>query len=390
MNPRRLLAAALAGAVLLSGCSIGGDEDGANGEPTTVQRTTRVEVVRDAPSANAVRFDPAAVYERVGPGVVTVFSVFGRSGGANDRPEEGVGSGFVISENGEIVSNAHVVTEGEGRDLKRAEDVYVQFADGNQVPARIVGVDPNADIALLRVQRGGLTLRPLSFGASREVRVGAPVAAIGSPYGEPQSLSVGIISGIDRTIDSLTGFTISGAIQTDAAINRGNSGGPLVDARGRVLGVNSQIRSTGGGGEGVGFAVPVDMVRRSVSALRRSGKVEYAYLGIETAPVYPQLSKRFELGTDTGAWVQAVNDGGPADDGGLRGGDDRARFQASTYRTGGDVIVELAGRPIRDPDDLGQALQRVAPGDEVPVVVVRDGERQTVTITVGKRPAQTR
>ena len=251
-------------------------------------------------------------------------------------------------------------------------------------------MDPNADIALLRVQRGGLTLRPLSFGASREVKVGAPVAAIGSPYGEPQSLSVGIISGIDRTIDSLTGFTISGAIQTDAAINRGNSGGPLVDGRGRVLGVNSQIRSTGGGGEGVGFAVPVDMVRRSVSALRRDGKVEYAYLGIETAPVYPQLAKRFELETDTGAWVQAVNDGGPADDGGLRGGDDRARFQASTYRTGGDVIIGLGGRPVRDPDELGQALQRVAPGDEVPVVVVRDGERQTVTVTVGKRPAQTR
>ncbi len=386
---RHATIAALAGAVLLSGCSLGGDEDGANGEPTTVQRTTRVEVVRDAPSANAVRFDPAAVYERVGPGVVTVFSVFGRSG-ANDPADEGVGSGFVISERGEIVSNAHVVTEGEGEDLKRAEDVYVQFADGNQVPARIVGVDPNADIALLRVQRGGLTLRPLSFGASREVKVGAPVAAIGSPYGEPQSLSVGIISGIDRTIDSLTGFTISGAIQTDAAINRGNSGGPLVDGRGRVLGVNSQIRSTGGGGEGVGFAVPVDMVRRSVSALRRDGKVEYAYLGIETAPVYPQLAKRFELETDTGAWVQAVNDGGPADDGGLRGGDDRARFQASTYRTGGDVIIGLGGRPVRDPDELGQALQRVAPGDEVPVVVVRDGERQTVTVTVGKRPAQTR
>lgn len=375
--------------VSVAGCSLGGDEDGANGEPTTVQRTTRVEVIRDTPSASATRFDPAAIYERVGPGVVTVFSVFDAGPDAREGSGEGVGSGFVISESGEIVTNAHVVTDGEGKDLERAEDVYVQFADGNQVPARIIGEDPNADIALLRVQRGGLTLRPLRFGTSNEVRVGAPVAAIGSPYGEPQSLSVGIISGVDRSIDSLTGFTISGAIQTDAAINRGNSGGPLVDARGRVLGVNSQIRSTGGGGEGVGFAVPVDTVRRSVAALRREGKVEYAYLGVETAPVYPQLARRFGLGTSSGAWVQAVSDDGPADEGGLRGGEDRARFQASTYDVGGDVIVRLNGRPVRDPDDLSQALQTAAPGDEVPVVVIRDGRRTNLTITVGERPAET-
>lgn len=384
MIARAMIVAALS--IGVAGCSLGDDEDGANGNPTTVQRTTRVEVIRDAPSANAVRFDPAAIYERVGPGVVTVFSVF--DAGPDAREGEGVGSGFVISESGEIVTNAHVVTDGEGRDLERAEDVYVQFADGNQVPARIVGEDPNADIALLRVQRGGLTLRPLSFGASREVRVGAPVAAIGSPYGEPQSLSVGIISGVDRSIDSLTGFTISGAIQTDAAINRGNSGGPLVDARARVLGVNSQIRSTGGGGEGVGFAVPVDTVRRSVTALRREGNVAYAYLGVETAAVYPQLAKRFDLGTSSGAWVQAVSEGGPADDDGLRGGDDRERFQASTFDVGGDVIVRLNGRTVRDPDDLSEALQATAPGDEVPVVVFRDGRRKSLTITVGERPAE--
>lgn len=392
MTARRTLVAALTGAALLGaagGCGLGGDDDeGAGGEPTTVQRTTRVEIIRDAPSANAVRFDPAAIYDRDGPGVVTVFSVFS-SDGPDGRSGEGVGSGFVLGEQGEIVTNAHVVTEGQGEDIERARRVYVRFADGNEVPAEIVGTDPNADVALLRVQRGGLTLRPLRLGSSAEVRVGAPVAAIGSPYGEPQSLSVGIISGVDRTIDSLTGFTISGAIQTDAAINRGNSGGPLVDARGRVLGINSQIRSTGGGGEGVGFAVPVDTVRRSVAALRADGEVRYAYLGIETAPVYPQLATRFQLGTRTGAWVQAVSEDGPAADGGMRGGDGRARFQASTYREGGDVIVRLGGRTVRDPNDLSQALQRVSPGDEVPVVVIRDGRPRTLTITVGERPAET-
>ena len=157
------------------------------------------------------------------------------------------------------------MTTGQGDGLKRAKEVYVQFADGNQVDATIVGVDPDSDVALLRIDPAGLTLRPLPLGSSGALKVGAPVVAIGSPYGEPQSLSVGVISGLDRSIDSLTGFSIDGAIQTDAAINRGNSGGPLVDARGRVLGINSQIRSTGGGGEGVGFAVPVDTVRRALT-----------------------------------------------------------------------------------------------------------------------------
>lgn len=382
----RAVAICLCGAALAlgpAGCTLD-EDDGAGGEPTTVQRTTRVEVVRSAPGASAV-FDPRAIFERVGPGVVTVFSEFGEGG-----DEEGVGSGFVLGERGEIVTNAHVVTEGEGRDITRAEAVYVQFADRNQVPAEIVGFDPNADIALLRVQRGGLTLRPLQLGSARAVKVGAPVAAIGSPYGEPQSLSTGIISGVDRTIESLTGFSISGAIQTDAAINRGNSGGPLVDGAGRVLGVNSQIRSTSGGGEGVGYAVPVATVRRSVTQLRRAGKVRYAYLGIETSPVYPQLSRRFGLRTSAGAWVQNVAEDGPAAEAGLRGGRGRERFQAVPYRVGGDVIIRLGGRPVASPDELSQELQRFSPGDEIPIVVVRDGRRKTLTVTAGERPAETR
>ncbi|MBJ7332780.1 MAG: trypsin-like peptidase domain-containing protein [Solirubrobacteraceae bacterium] len=385
----RSLLVIAAAAIGLAGCSLDdGDENGANPDPTTVERTTRVEVVQDAPSAGVVNFDPQRVYERVGPGVVTVFSVFEQSG--SDPDEEGVGSGFVVSESGEIITNAHVVTDGEGKKLKNADQVFVQFADDNQVPATIVGTDPNADVALLRVRRGGLTLRPLRLGSSSEVAVGAPVAAIGSPYGEPQSLSVGIISGVDRTIESLTGFSISGVVQTDAAINRGNSGGPLVDARGRVLGVNSQIRSTGGGGEGVGFAVPVDVVRRSVADLRRDGKVEYAYLGVETSPVYPQLAERFGLGTRTGAWVQRVTPDGPSDESGLRAGDERVRFQAASYRDGGDVVIRLGGSPVGSPDELGQALARFGPGDRVPLVVIRDGKRVALTVTAGERPAENR
>ena len=274
------------------------------GVTTVEERTTTVEVVRGDAGDDA--FDPARIYERDAPGVVTVVSVLGGDGAA-----QGLGSGFVLNGRGEIATNAHVVTDGRGRAIRKAKEVYVAFADGNQVPARIVGFDPNADVALLRIDPRGLTLRPLRLGTARDLRVGSPVAAIGSPFGEPQSLSVGVVSATDRSIKSLTGFDVAGAIQTDAAINRGNSGGPLVNAKGDVLGINSQIQTTSGGGEGVGYAVPADTVRRTLAALRKDGRVEYAYLGVSTARIYPQLAQRFKLPVTTGAWVQDVVSGGP-------------------------------------------------------------------------------
>src|SRR5204862_1426636 len=256
---------------------------------------TRVETLKALAGGN---FDPQAIYRRSSPGVVTVISEFA-GGSANPLAPEGgqagLGSGFVVSSSGEIATNAHVVTTGEGPSIRRARNVYVQFDDHNQVPATIVGADPNSDVALIRVDPAGLTLRPLPLGASGNLVVGAPVAAIGSPFGEPESLSVGVVSGLDRTIDSLTNFQISGAIQTDAAINRANSGGPLVDARGQVIGTNSQIQSSTGGGEGVGFAVPIDTVKRSLDELRRHGKASYSYLGVSTVAVFPQLARRFGL-----------------------------------------------------------------------------------------------
>jgi S1-C subfamily serine protease len=291
----------------------------------------------------------------------------------------------VISREGEIATNAHVVSLGRG--ARRADEVYVQFEDGNQVPAKIVGTDPNADVALLKVNPNGLRLRVLPFGDSRAVQVGAPVAAIGSPFDEPQSLSVGVISATDRDIPALTGFDISGALQTDAAINHGNSGGPLVNARGQVVGINSQIRSTGGGGEGVGFAVPAAAARRSLDQLRRHGKASYAYLGVSTVPVYPQLGRHFGLGTGTGAWIQAVEDGGPAKDAGLKGGTGATRFQAERFTTGGDVIVAVAGHEIRAPQDVATALSPLRPGQRVRLEYLRDGRRGSVELTLASRPA---
>ena len=292
-------------------------------------QTTRVEVVKGLGSNGG--FDPSEIYKRESPGVVTVISEFsgGRRGVLEGEPgggDRGPGSGVVVAGGGEIAPNAHVVSEGEGRRLRKASNVYVQFPDDNQVPARIVGVDPNSDVALLKVDPRGLTLRPLPLGSSSKLEVGAPVAAIGSPFGEPESLSVGVISALDRTIDSLTNFQISGAIQTDAAINRGNSGGPLVDAQGRVLGINSQIRSTSGTGSGVGFAVPVDTVKRSLEELRRRGSVPYAYVGVSSVALFPQLAKRFGLPVQRGVYVQEVVDGAPADKAGIKAGDHTERF----------------------------------------------------------------
>jgi S1-C subfamily serine protease len=409
---------ALAGGLALlaiAGCggkdAPGGEAGSSTGAPVrTVERVTTVEVVRapgddSAAGATGDGFDPAAIYARDSPGVVTVFSVLPASGssasgggltipdGNGDIPQspvpsEGIGSGFVVSGSGEVATNAHVVTDGTGAAIKRAKEVYVAFADGNEVSAKIVGFDPNADVALLKIDPAGLTLRPLSLGSTRDLRVGTPVAAIGSPFGEPQSLSVGVVSAADRSIESLTGFEISGAIQTDAAINRGNSGGPLVNAKGEVLGINSQIQSTSGGGEGVGYAIPVDTVRRTLDALRTRGEVDYAYLGVATTRIYPQLARRFKLPVSKGAWVQEIVPDGPADKAGLHAGSSRTRFQARSVIPGGDIIKAVDGKALGDEADLSVALASHKPGDKVTLRVYRDGTPRSIVVKLAARPQQ--
>jgi len=388
VRPARAIPAAVVLLLALAGC--GGSSSKGGSSTAAVQSgptsTTRVEVLKALPGG---RFDPQAIYRRSAPGVVTVISEFAGGTGNPLAPQggrAGLGSGFVVSSKGEIATNAHVVTSGEGSSIRRARHVYVQFADHNQVPATIVGADPNSDVGLIRVDPAGLTLRPLPLGSSAALVVGAPVLAIGSPFGEPESLSVGVVSGLDRTIDSLTNFQISGAIQTDAAINSGNSGGPLVDARGAVIGINSQIQSTSGGGEGVGFAVPIDTVRRSLDELRRHGKVSYAYLGVSTVAVFPQLAQRFGLPVTEGNWVQEVTHGGPADNAGIHAGDRTVRFQARQYRTGGDVIVRAGGRTLTTDDDLGKTIAGYRAGQEIELELYRDGRRRTVRVKLGERP----
>jgi S1-C subfamily serine protease len=378
--------AALAGA---TGCGFGGgdDESGGDGSSSRTTTTTRVEVI-DGLGSDGAGFDPQAIYKEEAPGVVTVISLFGGDS-LKDLGDAsgGVGSGFVLNGDGDIATNAHVVTTGSVPDLREARTVYVEFADGNQVEADVKGYDPESDVALLEVDPKGLTLRPLPLGRSETVKVGTPVAAIGSPFSERQSLSVGVVSAVDRSISGLTAFQIAGAIQTDAAINPGNSGGPLVDPDGKVIGINQQIKTNSGGGEGVGFAVPVDVARRALDQLRNDGKVAYAYLGVETVPIYPQLRERFDLPVGKGAWVQDVVGDGPAADAGLRGGSDKETvFQVRSFRDGGDVITSIDGRPVDDPDDLSRAVALLDPGATVKLEAWRDGERREVRIKLGSRP----
>jgi S1-C subfamily serine protease len=378
-------------ALVVAGCGDSGDDkqpSGSSSQGSNRTETTRVEVIQSSGDGG---FDAKAIYKSESPGVVTVISLFSSSGlgsvlGGGDDGGGGVGSGFVLNGDGEIATNAHVVTTGEGDAIRRAREVYVEFADGNTVEAKILGADPNADVALLKIDPGGLKLRPLPLAENTSFDVGEPVAAIGSPFGERQSLSVGVISAVDRSIESLTSFRISGAIQTDAAINPGNSGGPLVDSDGRVIGINQQIKSTSGGGEGVGFAVPVDAVKRSLDMLRESGEAEYAYLGVSSVELYPQLVERFKLDVDKGAWVQDVNAGGPAERAGLRGGGGEVPFQAQRYRTGGDVITRVAGKPVEDSAELADVIADFKPGDEVSLEIHRDGDTREIKVKLGERP----
>jgi S1-C subfamily serine protease len=377
--------------LLVVGCGDKSSSDSSSSAGSgTKPETTRVEVIKSIGQEGG--FDPKAIYKSDSPSVVTVVSLFGSGGldsllnGSGGNDQGGVGSGFVLDGNGEIATNAHVVTSGEGDSIRRARQVYVEFADGNTVEARILGADPNADVALLKIDPKGITLRPMPLGSSASVEVGEPVAAIGSPFGEKQSLSVGVVSAVDRSIDSLTSFSISGAIQTDAAINPGNSGGPLVDADGRVVGINQQIKTTSGGGEGVGFAVPIDAVKRSLDMLRDSGEAHYAYLGVSSVQLYPQLVDRFDLGVDSGAWVQEVTAGGPAEKAGIRGGGGTVTFQAQSFRPGGDVITKVAGRPVKDSAQLADTIAGFRPGDTVPLEIHRDGDTRVIRVKLGERP----
>jgi S1-C subfamily serine protease len=376
------LAALLTCLALLAGCGSGGD-----GEGSTTSSSSREQVSREAEPAPtpqvavevaAPGFDAARIYQEAAPGVVTIRSVF----------DEGAaeGSGFVLDEDGEIVTNAHVVTDESTGEREAAQNVYVEFPDRNVVPAEIVGFDPFVDVALLKIAPAGLPLHPLELGDDADLRVGQPVAAIGSPFGEQQSLSTGVVSATDRSVKSLTQFEISGAIQTDASINPGNSGGPLLDAGARVVGINQQIETNSGANDGVGFAVPASAIKRSVDQLREDGMADYAYMGVSSQALYPQLARKLGLDTTFGGLISEVVSGGPAEEAGLEGADDKVQFQAGRWRTGGDVILQIDGQDIVEENDLARVIAAHKPGDEVTLTILHDDRREKVELTLGERP----
>jgi S1-C subfamily serine protease len=317
------------------------------------------------------------IYELAGPGVVQVsVSPDGAPGGL-----EGQGSGFVIDKAGHIVTNYHVV--------QNAGEVQVSFSAGESVAATVVGVDPSTDIAVLKVDMPASALQPLPLGDSNEVQVGDSVVAIGNPFGLERTVTAGIVSALQREIEAPNGFEIDQVIQTDAQINSGNSGGPLLNTRGEVIGVNSQIETggTGLGNVGIGFAVPVNTVREAAAQLIETGKVERAFLGIEMQTITEEAAHELRLPVDAGVLIATVRPGSPAADAGLRGGDDTAVVNGETWVLGGDVIVGADGNPIETADELRDVVLSKRPGDDLTLDIDRDGETLTLTVELGRQPA---
>ena len=332
--------------------------------PTPV---TQSGTARNASVAEGTAVTPRQIYKRVAPGVVFVrASVVQRSqspfGPAQQRGEA-TGSGFVIDRDGDILTNAHVV---DG-----AVKVSVQVGSQHSVAAKVVGKDVSTDVALLKVDPDGIDLQPLRLGSATSAQVGDPVLAIGNPFGLDRTLTTGVVSAKQRQIQAPNGFAIDNVIQTDAAINPGNSGGPLLDAAGRVIGINSQIETggSGGGNVGIGFAVPIDTAEKVLPRLKQGGNVQVAYLGVSSQTIDSSLAG-LDLPVRSGALVQSVRQGSPAAKAGLRAGSVTAQLDDGTQVVlGGDIVTAIDGRAVRSSDDVANRITAKKPGDTVKVTV---------------------
>jgi len=327
------------------------------------------------------------IYKRDAPGVVYIKAEVVQHtqspfdfGLPQEQRGEATGSGFVIDKDGTILTNAHVING--------ARKVTVQFANKQQETAKILGKDESTDLALLKVDPAGLNLSPLTLGSSSTVQVGDPAVAIGNPFGLERTLTTGVISAVHRPIQAPNGFQIDDAIQTDAPINPGNSGGPLIDATGKVIGINSQIETggSGNGNIGIGFAVPIDTAKRYIPQLKKEGHIDRGYLGVATATIDKSLDG-LNLPAKHGALVETVRQGGPAYDAGLRGGDINATLNGESIQLGGDIITAVDGKEIASNEDLTAAIANHKPNDRVKLSIMRDGKPKTVEVTLGDRPA---
>jgi S1-C subfamily serine protease len=368
-----LVVAVVGGALALGGAAL----LGRLGSHTTIQQVSPLggggvgNVTLQAPATGALPAEQ--IYKRDAPGVVQVTATDPAQG------SESLGSGFVIDKAGHIVTNFHVV--------RGATKVYVSFSGQDQLAGTVVGVDPSTDIAVLTIQAHASALTPLELGNSDAVRVGDTIYAIGNPFGYTRTLTSGIVSAVQRRITAPNTLPIDNAIQTDAAINHGNSGGPLLDAAGRVIGVTSQIYAENSqqGNIGIGFAVPVNTVRNIAAQIISTGKVLHAFLGVETAPITGQLARLYHL-PSSGLIISSVVRGGPAAKAGLRGGTTNVVVDGESYRLGGDVIVGVDGSSVSAFEQLRDAIARKKPGDKVKLEVIRNGSKKSITATLGQAP----
>jgi S1-C subfamily serine protease len=329
-------------------------------------------------------FSPSSIYARRSPGVVTIVAVYSTDPESTKRAQ---GSGFVVSPHGYILTNSHVITTaGDTPVPQPADSVFIEFQDRDRAEAKIVGWDVFDDIGLVKVDPSAHALAPVPLGNSAAVVVGEPVAAIGSPFGNENSLAVGVVSAIHRSVDSLTSsFNLVDAIQTDAPINHGNSGGPLFDARGRVIGINAQINSTTGQAEGVGFAVPINSARRSMQQLIANGSVSYAFVGVETTDLTPALARRFGYAVGRGAVVTDVVAGSPAEKAGLHPGRTTASAFGLDFPRSGDVIVAIDGRAVTGSEDIARIVTSMSPGQIVRFAIERGHSHLVLPLRLGER-----
>ena len=319
----------------------------------------------------------------MGPGVVQITSTIGASTSTDGQFQESsqaLGSGFVLDKEGHIVTNYHVI---DG-----ATSIEVRFSNDDTLKATLVGSDPSTDVALLKVEANADALTPLSLADSTRVEVGDPVVAIGNPFGLERTVTTGIVSALQRAVKAPNGYSIDHVIQTDAAINHGNSGGPLLNTLGAVIGINSQIE-TGGSGDGnvgIGFAVPSNTVKSVIDQLLASGKVDHALLGVSAIAVTSDIAKSFNLPVTKGLVIQTVNEGSGAAGAGLKAGSEQAVIAGESFRMGGDVIVSADGKSVETIDDLRDVVASHKPGDKIELEIYRGGEKKTVTVTLGRQP----
>ena len=348
------------------------DSDGTS----TVVRQVTVEDSESAASPTPLSVNE--IYRRAHRGVVEITATAQGGEGAFGAPQaQGQGSGFVYDRQGHIVTNQHVVAG--------ASSVSVRLWNGQTYDAEVIGTDASTDLAVLDADAPASVLSPLRLGDSGEVAVGDGVVAIGSPFGLEQTVTSGIVSALHRQMTAPNDFSINDTIQTDAAINHGNSGGPLLDARGRVIGVNAQIRSESGGNDGVGFAIPSNTVEPTVSQLIETGEVEHAYLGVGVQEIPASVAEELDL--VEGVAITEVRSDTPAARAGLRAASGSRIVDGESYPTGGDVITAINGRAVTSSQQLQGAIDARRPGDTVSITCVRDGDSRTVRVELAARPS---